>query len=294
MTTRRRNITCAGAFTLIEVLVVIAIIAILMALVIGGGSAVIGGRKVSVTQNVLLGLDRALEEYIASNNNQIPPFRPEAYASVPGRDVYSGDNNNHVGGTDPQESDLPVGPDKAFTRYNDRTYPRYPDAAVFVEQAQGYGEVDAILAGLGDRWLVPTPAAGSDTLDRERSVAPSIVDAWNDGSWQSEHSGGNGWPVLEGNLIFYVHPSNLLAQGLYGQCLNNRPYFFSAGPSGLYGVTNQFNSGVPRQNWSQRDSSDATVQQAIDALGDNIYSYSVGPANVSDPASGSSFSKQHR
>ena len=77
-----------------------------------------------------------------------------------------------------------------------------------------------------------------------------------------------------------MHPDNELAQALYGRCLNERPYFVSAGPDGLFGTTDEIKR-VCRTSASS-GASPEEVERAIAALEDNIYSYEVGPARI-DP-----------
>jgi len=290
-----------AAFTVVELLVVITIIAILIALVAGGGAALIGDRKRALTQNVLLALDRTLEEYMAANQNTIPPFIPAGYSRVPGDDVYAEDGALDAG-VQPGDTELPDDAPEGFTEFQNRVFPRYPDAAVFIAQTRGYGEADAVLEGLGERWLVATPintGASPDEDDpQETDVTPSIVDAWapapSSQEWEGGRPGGPSWPILEpgAGVIFYVHPDNILAEELYGRTVNRRPYFMSPGVDRLYGVTNQFPEAG--ELTAERNDSDDAVNDAIDALDDNIYSYSVGPANVVNPLENDSFSNEHR
>ncbi|MFG0273506.1 MAG: prepilin-type N-terminal cleavage/methylation domain-containing protein [Phycisphaerales bacterium] len=304
MTTNARH--NPRAFTLLEMLVVISIIVILIGLVIAGGAALVGNRKEAVTESVLQSLDRTLEEFMAANQNAIPPFTPAAYSSVPGRDVFAEDGEMVDGGLSDGDTELSASAasqDRAYSEYQGRIYPRYPDAAVFIAQVRGYGEADAILEGLGDKWLTPTPIEASSgpagnpgQNQRQRTdVTPSVRDAWAGDGWTGGRTDGPSWPVLgdDAGLIFYVHPSNVLAQELYGRCVNRRPYFFSAGADRLYGVTNQIapETGVLT---ADRDDSDRAINAAILALDDNLYSYEVGPANTTDPTSGGSFSKEYR
>lgn len=291
-----RNRSRRAGFTLLEMLVVISIIVILIGLVVAGGAALIGNRKAAVTESLVLSLDRALEEYMAANQNAIPTFEAAAYSRVPGDDVIAEDGamDANVDGVDITSPSNDV----AYSEYQNRIYPRYPDASVFIRQVRGYGDVDAILEGLGEQWLIPTPIrvdAASGTGDEQESdVTPSVRDAWAGDGWTGGRADGPSWPVLDPDaaLIFYVHPQNLLAQELYGRCVNRRPYFFSAGPDRLYGVTNQIPAGP--ELTGERNDSDSAIEQAITALEDNIYSYEVGPANTREPTTGGSFSKEYR
>lgn len=289
-----------AGFTLLEMLVVISIIVILIGLVIAGGAALIGSRKANVTESLLLSLDRALEEYMAANQNAIPPFTPMDYSRVPGDDVVAGDSGSPMRAS-PAPNGVDIASpsnDIAYSEYQGRIYPRYPDASVFIRQVRGYGDVDAILEGLGEQWLTPTPirldASAGSTDPQESDVTPSARDAWSGDGWTGGRDDGPSWPVLDpdAGLIFFVHPQNLLAQELYGRCVNRRPYFFSAGPDRLYGVTNQIPEGAGLTG--ERNDSDAAIEQALTGLADNLYSYEVGPANTREPTTGGSFTREYR
>jgi type II secretory pathway pseudopilin PulG len=263
-----------GGFTLLEMLIVISIIIILVAIVVGAGVGVVGGRKKSVTQNVLLTLDRALAEYIQINSAP-PAFRAYDYAETPGLDLLPGDKENSP--SVDNDDQAVTGASFAFTEYptNSNNYlPRYPDAAVFVEQVQGYGDVDSILSGL-ERWLQPTPSSSlrgsyGTTQAHADETIPSVRDDWSDDSWDG-NTDSTDWPLLTGGLVLYIHPSNHLAQALYGRCKNGRPYFMSAGPDGKFGTTNEFS-----QN-GDLDPTPEKILQAIAAMEDNVYSYQPDP-----------------
>jgi len=290
--------TRRAGFTLLEMLVVVSIIVILIGLVVAGGAALIGNRKAIVTESLLLSLDRALEDYMAANQNTIPPFIPMDYSRAPGDDVVAADDAMRA---NPAPNGVDIASpsnDIAYSDFEDTIYPRYPDASVFIRQVRGYGDVDAILEGLGEQWLTPTPilidATSGSGDPQESDVTPSVRDAWSGDGWTGGRDDGPSWPVLdpEAGLIFYVHPQNLLAQELYGRTVNRRPYFFSAGADLLYGVTNQISPGGALTG--ERNTSDAAIEQAISALEDNLYSYEVGPANTSEPTTGGSFTREYR
>ncbi|MFG0258671.1 MAG: type II secretion system protein [Phycisphaerales bacterium JB043] len=279
---RTHTRTTPRAFTLIELIVVITIIALLMGLVIGTGAQLVIDQQRARTERILVALDRALEEYMAENNNRPPIVRLTDFANTPGLDLNFEDGEVDILGEHPLDqaignraprASFRTGSD-AYLRYdpNDEIYPRYPDASVFIEAVQGYGVVDAILADLGDR-LIPTPSDGptGSSSATASSVTPSVVDSWYDNDWETT---GERWPVFVGMPILYITPNNAMAQFLYGQTVNRRPYFMSAGPDRLYGTTNEFGSG------SSQDS--AFSEEAIEALADNMYSYDVGAPNLSD------------
>ena len=262
-------------FTLIEMLVVISIIVILITLVVTSGMLLIGRQDRATTRGILSTLDRALEEYVVETG-AFPPFIPASYEKTPGRQVVVGgdENVNEI--------------------YLDRDQVRHPDASVFLRQAQGVGQVNAIISNIGDRFTVTTEVEDSDADDgtNEMDTTPSIVDAWGDtADWAATSRTDNddeAWSILHpsAHLIFYVHPNNRLAQDLYGRCVNGRPYFFSAGPDGLYGTSSQFTEdGSPDPTDIGVNSSgvQATYSElAILGMEDNLYSYSVGPARDDD------------
>lgn len=278
------RISRSAAFTLIELIVVIGVIAVLAAIVLAIGPRVLGGQKEAGTKSTLRALDRVYEDFLAANGGAQPRFDVNDYAGVPGPDLArTGDRKNETVASSANE---------AFSTYpasgsGGRDYPRFPDASVFLRQALAAGVGDSVLAALPSSSVVLTvtdddPSAPADETDR----TPSILDQWGpvDPAWTA------GYVLFGGVPILFVHPSNLLAQELYGKCLNGRAYFMSAGADRLYGATNQLTSD------GSRATTQADFARAVQALKDNLYSTSVGPADTRNNAGNfaGTFTEQRR
>ncbi len=258
MTRRSMKSSARRGFTLIEVLVVIGVVLLLMTISVAAGRAVIGGQKGKVTQSLLNTLDRALEEYITVNNGVIPAYVDTAYDMVPGPFLSPGVDNVYSEGGD----------SLAFTMFNGRAYPRFPDASVFLKQAKGTGVVDEIIGGIPESSLAITRGEENANLG-DQDLTPSVIDAWGSKDWDAP------WYTLDQQLILYVHPTNQLAQNLYGRCVNGRPYFLSAGPDKVYG------NWVEMQNFGTLTEQER--RQAVqDALKDNLMSSPVAPLDTAN------------
>ncbi len=254
-----------SGFTLIELLVVIGIIAVLIGVTLSLGPRVLSGQKASATKNVLVSLDRMLDEYV-DDTGSIPPYDPEDYAGVPGPRLTNFQNSEETG---PEP-------------YDTVEHVRFPAAGVFVNQVSAIPGTLPILSAVPSRFVASVQreraSGGPGPGDPPEPFISNILDAWgsSDG-WQAPYY------QLGTTLILYVHPRNALAQRLYGRCQNNRPYFMSAGPDRHYGTTAQFTeTGAPEAGPSQ-------MQRALKGLEDNIYSYEPQPADTS-----TSFNNQYR
>lgn len=271
-----------GGFTLIELLVVAAIIVVLLGLIGGVGVVVIHNQQSSATQNVLYTLDRALEEYMVASGGNPPPYRRDDYVGVPGPDAMLNSQDYF----------------RAYPVGGNMRHPLRPDAAVFLRQAIGYGQVQGIISGIGDRFLriTTTPAGttppppGSD-WDRDLDPTPSVVDVWAEPNWPDGPTAP--WCLIGQQVIYYVHPDNLLAQQFYGKCENRRPYFMSAGPDRFYGIHggsplgNEFDRIVGHHGLRQEQGEqDPEFRQRVlrKAREDNLYSYPVKKDHRVDPA----------
>ena len=253
MTTRRdhSDVPSMRAFTLLELLIVISIIAILVAVVIASSLGVAQRQQKRATSNMLQALDRALEEYKIATGT-FPIYNAAAYDTVPGPDNQPRVFPKSAGG-------------------DGELHPARPDAAVFIQQAQGFGEVDSILQNIPSRFMRVTIDPMGDAAQRD--VTPSIVDVWAEPDWPAPESGNDPFPIRQQQVVYYIHPENLLAQALYGQCVNGRPYFMSAGVDRKYGLGPDLGR--------QTGETDSAFQKRIEEYTkDNVYSYDqVGPIN---------------
>jgi len=234
MTTRAPNMQRTRcALTLIELLVVIAIIVLLVAILIGTGVAITRGANARATNSVLTALDRTLDEF-QTQTGRIPPHRPQDYPEF--------ENGDPVDENSPFDQDM---------------QPDRPDASIFLSQVRGIGQTDAIISGLPDRFFQQKAwePDGGETI-----LLTLVLDAWE-------------------NRVYYVHPDNRApdsedpdAQDIYGQTLNGRPYFMSAGPDGFYGHPDEL-SVIKAQTGIEDDQE--TLQTLRAAREDNLYSYEV-------------------
>jgi prepilin-type N-terminal cleavage/methylation domain-containing protein len=250
------------AFTLLELLVVIALIVILLSIVLAVSARVFANQKASSTRNVLTTLDRMLDEYITVNGT-IPRYRPDAWEGRPSEFVgLPSDPLGNVG-TGPED-------------YEDNDHVRRPEVGVFLEQIAGYGAVDDLLQGIPPQFLrtYTLPAAGLGGQNTGDRIKTTVVDAWaTDDEWRVGTGDTARYPMAGVGaqpLIYFVHPDNALAQDLYGRCVGGRPYFLSPGPDGRYGL----GGGTEIE-------AGADAEQVHAGLTDNITSYAVGPANLS-------------
>ncbi len=246
-----RSRTSRNGFTLVELLVVIAVLFVLVSLSITVGALVTAGGNKRATQSVLSSLDRALQEYVGITGT-VPPYVPNQYEAVPG-------------------------PDAALTDYEGLMQPRRPDTAVFVSQVSGIGEAGSIINNLPSRFRFARTGIPNGTGAFNRIISaetPSIIDAWGDTDWAIPYL------ATEQHLVYYVHPDNTLAQDLYGACINGLPYFVSAGADGLYGL-NDDDFILEPDDASLATAGSHSHQTVLAAQKDNLTSYTVEPITES-------------
>lgn len=242
-TNPRRN-----AFTLVELLIAIVVIVILASLVFIAGTAVTQRQRVRVTENLLITLDRVLDVYMLERG-ALPPYNPDDYIGTPGESNGLTSLQGVIG-----------------------NHPARPDAAVFLAQATGYGEVDDIIQSIPNDFVrrrqFNNQVIGADM--------PSIVDSWAQPGWPEDpNNPTRPFPVDYQQVIYFVHPQNTVAQALFGRCRNDRPYFMSAGPDRTYGFINEPNNNI--EIIADSDTGDFVRKLVQDALDDNIYSTTVDP-----------------
>lgn len=273
-----RTSRSARAFTLVELLVTVSVIVILTGIVLGVGASVISGQKARVTEGILLTLDRAYQEYVDVTDSRGLTYPldpddtndPESYWGVPG------------------ESNTLF---EDYSAVDSRNHPLRPDAAVALRQMLTVQSVQDIVAEIPSQFTFAT--SDSTGSDKERDPTPSVLDAWADrGLWPVDPdapvNGDDPYPLYDSNgrtymtTIYVVLPSrparsaqqpntfdvgNIAGEFLYGKAVNQRPYFMSAGPDGLYGLPEEF-----------PESSEAEARRlAFEAVQDNLYSYPVQP-----------------
>lgn len=200
------------AFSLLELLIVIGVIALLVSAVLVASPRIIGAQRETQAQGIVLTLDRALDEYHAVRG-RFPLYNEDTVDRY--AEVFSAayDGSVPVPNEAPPitEAQRAAGP---IFDYQGRDHPLLPDAWMFYDQAEGFGEVTEVLkgipAGSSNSRAIQSPGPGiPDTLVR-------FVDPW-------------GLPII------FVHPSNDAAQDLFGRCNNDRPYFLSAGRDEAFG-----------------------------------------------------------
>src|SRR5690606_888844 len=121
-------------------------------------------QKVRQTEFLLQTLDRALDEYITVVG-AIPPYIASDYERVPGPS------------NDPNSTDF-------FAMYQSVRHPKRPDAAVFLKQAMGVGDVQSIVRGIPAQFLAVTRGGeGGNEDSGDQDVTPSVQDVWASKVW---------------------------------------------------------------------------------------------------------------
>ncbi len=160
------------AFTLIELLIVVGIIAILISLVFTAGNAVIGGGKRRSTENVLRTLDQSMQAYIEEREKD-RTAKPIYLAFNPTKTPTSGT------GSGPESTMVYVIADARVGAAS--TDPMIDSMGLWLANARQYPSVRTILDKIPDRFLKQwdpdtngLDPAGPDVLP----TLDTIVDAW--------------------------------------------------------------------------------------------------------------------
>ncbi len=168
--------TIRSAFTLIELLIVIAIIALLVGISVVVGTKVVGSGKQKATEQVLRSLDAALTAYIAEKGSNPPAFVADprgndaaAPASLKANLIPIVDGINMTGGT-PGTTINSVG--------------------LFMLQAKASAGASAALSQIAStsKFYKETSPDGTNTDEKLQPTLPTILDGW-------------------GNPIRFVHPA---------------------------------------------------------------------------------------
>lgn len=246
----------ARAFTLVEILVVLAIISILITISVVVAGRVTQGGRVRATENLIKVLDNALTSYMADREGKVPAvIRDDAGEYFP---LWDGreDTNNAV----------------------DRDqHPAQPSLALFLHLAKDVPAIDELLKGIDARFVqrvatIRVFSHNNPLRKRETASGPlvdvsgvTILDAWGrpirfvHPAWDG--GGGKFWDgnseVARDLIAFDVdsdgnvgeagevlrrsyrpfNPTGVpvatpVGDADEGLCVNNRPYFYSAGPDG--------------------------------------------------------------
>jgi prepilin-type N-terminal cleavage/methylation domain-containing protein len=194
-----RPLHARSAFTLVEMMVVIAVIVILVSITLGVASAVVEGGRKRATEGVLRGLDQTMDIYI-DKNGEIPP----ALVAVPPSRLVGG------GPVEGQTMYYPL-IDGVVQVGNGTPYLAIDSVGIYMFAAEQVPEIQSIVAGLDSRFVIRAQAGaaqerggggGGPTASNTQPLVEltSIRDAW-------------------GNPIRIVHPrfdSNILGNGQFG------------------------------------------------------------------------------
>jgi prepilin-type N-terminal cleavage/methylation domain-containing protein len=259
------------AFTLVELLVVVGIIAVLVTITIGVAAAVADSGRKRATEGVLRGLDQTLDIYIETRG-QIPP----ALVEVP--------PNRLVGGGPLQGSPIFFPLVDGVGRGNSTELVRINSVGLYLLTTRDIPAIQDIIAGLDASLIRSIRSSGSPDVGDAQSVAvqvelQSVVDGWGNPirmvhpRFDGTIKGGGDFETINllrsaENGFFAPNELPLLAQRLLGVrqirrlapsdedrrtltpdeiaenfvggvgdadggiCPSPRPYFYSAGPDG--------------------------------------------------------------
>lgn len=262
-TNSRRHPT---GFTVIELAVVVAIIAILIGMVIVVGGKVIDSTRERATKQTLLALDAALAEYMAAKEGKLPP--PLV--------TYHFDANTGLARKAPLA-------DGSFAPSANNVRP-IPSTALLLKELATVPAADKLVKSIPSRFLRFSPtqiAAGDPPIDDPNPVQlTEVLDAWGhpirfvhpaydgllfdrpDVAVPSRAAPRELRRIIDGELVTNEVPNDLQqvrrnnfvtwnesaapvpspdADG--GLCPGNRPYFYSTGPDAKAGFLRENRAG---------------------------------------------------
>ncbi|GJQ28217.1 MAG: hypothetical protein HBSAPP03_01010 [Phycisphaerae bacterium] len=267
------------AFTLMEMLVVIGLIAVLVAVVFVVGSAVTSGAKKSLTADGLRVLDNALQAYITELEDNPPPIaedpraasdptrRGQFFPVADARNMTDADTGMSPAGNQMINSAglfLTQVTPPTYTGQIIRTRPSSTAKAALNALPQRLSAVfdadrapdrqPAIQTPL-DAWGRPMryvhPAFDGMQFDDPSSPNPNHDAARTVDQILGPARTGTSYiiPSIRRNAVAHEPlPSPLTAQRLPdsdgGSCIGNRPYFYSAGPDGKVGVLHDASDNI--------------------------------------------------
>ena len=238
-----KSIRHTRAFTLIEMVVVIGIIALLAALTLGISNSVIRNSEVGQTTDALKLLEMALQEWELEKGRQITfdgyiPIQNGVY------DVYAMDENIAApsGFTGVDNEDMLESMEHRIEHLIEVLLQSEPAKEILAKISPDLFTEDEHGKLVVDPWGTPIGVVfpGRDFVDAYPNDDPSSEYAYKDES--------NDLTVRD------------QAEDGLGSCLNLRPYFVSAGPDRLWGYLYQAANGF----------GDETLRESVR---DNIYSY---------------------
>jgi prepilin-type N-terminal cleavage/methylation domain-containing protein len=236
------------AFTLIELLIVVGILALLLAISVVVGSRIVGSGKQRVTEGILKALDTSLSEYIHSEGHNPPAL------------VTDPRDNTHV----IPVADAALPPDPA-----PQTPPQAPptlnSVGLYLLQAKSVPAAESAVQGIDPKYLRtydPDSQGMNGAFAQDKQ--PALLSAFD------------GW----GNPIRYVHPAYQGAWPSYG-APSLLAYTSTDRKSGALPPGKTF-TFTQQQNGIRRNASSATADVLPDADGGMVmnnrpYFYSVGP-----------------
>jgi len=186
------------AFTIIEMMMVIALVGLLLTITVMVTQGLVGQSKVRQCEEIMAALDSLLTEY-ESEFGSMPPF-------------------------DASDFDEPKNGDAGEVR---------PEVSVFLEQVRGLKGADRILAGLPTQFLseryeyysnVGANAIFAGSISNSNDIRLTISDPWGIEILYIH-------PRDKRATVGKNAPRNFAG---YGTPANDRPYFVSAGPDRIF------------------------------------------------------------